>query len=1405
MSESLELNTPIVLNIVDKNMETILAKYVFNSTNEKIKKILHTASSKWSIDDKKELAKLNPNVAITSAEVYGGGDENGIDDHIIEDIMLDDGLLIDDTSITFDEEDIRNITDSSSTKSTELFNTDTPVKTQQPQSTGHARNIPQISQAKIIHDSIRMATTTLYRSDNITTFKQKVYLETGIPPYRQHLWVIFNNRPFQLSYRIKHDTYQTIDIVDTLYVETILEGIPVDTMWYASKEFISVESNEHITLQQIISKYQTVEIYCIDLSSFIPSSNIETIAQLITNDSYAYDLIYWGFIVKYYPMLSQGVFKEYITNPGVMKIQYPLVHPSRKLMGSKFEMEHLLLTTTSVPKPKPNMIKMNIVNSTIVVRSGYIHSDDDIILRNLFDMLPLSEVIHTCICNTQFDGHKTILIKKHTSIADVEYVHLPSNTIQYTVMIPKYGIAKIQINKTGNYKIIGDWVDGSELMFTGVFKVITESIMPIIENINAFGSTVSTRHIETINIGNGYFTNINMSIYIKQQATTAQFKTLRKHIDQFVTAGIMERVELDNSTLHYYQVKGVFMHDMNKYRVNAPLNNEYAPMYDSMAKHRWTIFITKKKSVKIIRRFSDIKIEVEGLREEEFKTWYTFLLLMLKPIIEMPSVAKTQSLSLVDESSSSAMKIRHMKEMDPMLYDLKKIYGKKVVYSQVCQKQHQPLIHDSASAGRTKYWNFTTKEPMWYSCPDERYPYLYFKTGVHPRDYCMPCCKKKEINLGNSDDKQTKLYNQCMETHAYKKSGKNLSRSRYVKTYSKFLYPNRISRLPEDTLEPLMYDNFAPAGIDEECTSKVKDKGYYIFGVPQHTDSVSNIGFIYCICHALELTVDQFVMDSIAKIKASKTWFVLLAGTITHYFATQDELINEMKSTLINHSMSTFDKWNDLFINITHLYWGVNVVTFVDRGVDSTSGTEIAHNADIHLYIPGNVRYVRDLISSNKSIIVINRGSTFYPVYMMYTNIYFKSGKIDTRIFDGTTHAIGSVRNIVRHYLQKWSSVTHTAIDLHIIMYFATHNDDVTIKRLFINDLNMCYGVHLIVGGAKNSVYIPVAYSVYYSGYELTFDIMGPEHTTKWDVLKPVITRINEAITNYSNDKHPERKDVDPVYPHLEHNIWMTVANSKSLIGFVSQSMLFYVKGPISKEDVKSQRVYVIDPHHANIAIRSRKPPSNDTRVKTVNRAIYNNYLYQLLFLTFIDIIHTHRNTPIRASIKKILHGSVKGVKLNIQLVESLKQVLVEYPNDLHNIIRIVTNNNPLDVLDNSFLEFDKYIIRKFTKLSQVECKAAVKKLLDPFLVIGTPTQNSGDMPNMLASCITNTDPNAMHCNKKKLIISKEKLDEYLDILVMDILNPLKAKYLTMYTFIPRSVDYFNFVNRPDERIFITL
>jgi 5'-3' exonuclease len=89
-----------------------------------------------------------------------------------------------------------------------------------------------------------------------------------------------------------------------------------------------------------------------------------------------------------------------------------------------------------------------------------------------------------------------------------------------------------------------------------------------------------------------------------------------------------------------------------------------------------------------------------------------------------------------------------------------------------------------------KYYNFTTKSNVYYTCPNPRYPNFSFLIGIHTQDYCVPCCKKK----GNQDPK---VYSGCLKDHLYADVDKLTKKSRYIINYGKSIEYRRLSHLPD--------------------------------------------------------------------------------------------------------------------------------------------------------------------------------------------------------------------------------------------------------------------------------------------------------------------------------------------------------------------------------------------------------------------------------------------------------------------------------------------------------------------------------------------------------------------------------------------------------------------------------
>lgn len=121
-----------------------------------------------------------------------------------------------------------------------------------------------------------------------------------------------------------------------------------------------------------------------------------------------------------------------------------------------------------------------------------------------------------------------------------------------------------------------------------------------------------------------------------------------------------------------------------------------------------------------------------------------------KPFLYITFVLAEQ----LSRHSSSNMRQREYHEShDPELYN-----HLSQRYSRMCQGERKPLMTQKDGANTYKYWNFTTNQPQIYKCPD-KYPNLYFITGKHKLNYCVPCCAQSKA--------PSEVNKQCLESHTY--------------------------------------------------------------------------------------------------------------------------------------------------------------------------------------------------------------------------------------------------------------------------------------------------------------------------------------------------------------------------------------------------------------------------------------------------------------------------------------------------------------------------------------------------------------------------------------------------------------------------------------------------------------
>jgi hypothetical protein len=100
--------------------------------------------------------------------------------------------------------------------------------------------------------------TYISPADNILEFKLKIFISTGIPIYRQHVWFKYRERSYPLHYTVMvHNHVENIDIERLItFYKTPKEakgiddvnGIPIEVEFYNSKDFLHISAKDPFEL-----------------------------------------------------------------------------------------------------------------------------------------------------------------------------------------------------------------------------------------------------------------------------------------------------------------------------------------------------------------------------------------------------------------------------------------------------------------------------------------------------------------------------------------------------------------------------------------------------------------------------------------------------------------------------------------------------------------------------------------------------------------------------------------------------------------------------------------------------------------------------------------------------------------------------------------------------------------------------------------------------------------------------------------------------------------------------------------------------------------------------------------------------------------------------------------------------
>ncbi len=778
-------------------------------------------------------------------------------------------------------------------------------------------NAPKPKQITAQEDVLVISDYYIYPDDRITEFKYKIYAATHkhwtpIPIHYQHIFC-YSGRIIPISYQIDIDNPVTVNILNSYAsIEKTgnIMGFPIDHEIYPAKNMIRISSSDHTqTLGDLYRNTGTSTFYIVNFG-FIMSQHLPILRELLRTDRVQIELLYYSFIIKFWPAITLELFEMIITNTDISKT-YPDLYPSLSKLNAQLVRESEILNAKySIIKKmdagkysfdptkisSQSLIMCNIKSATLSVSSIV-----PIVLnpREVFDSFELCEQVPIIKIRINIAGTETVITKIKESVPGIQSLYnlckykmqlLSTNSVLLVMRTSKDvdQFLVIVIRSNGNYIVRSIWNNSTNITFDNIRSYIQKNVNPLITQLNSMSRSIfSTQNtLPEITFNNSVFSELNIDIIWKKSLTDINFEFLKREINADIEDRILKMKSEDapeifnTNVLIFNAYKSICDVDPNIITQYYKVPNYYYYLIESKAKQKWQRIFDSGKQVILTRRTTDVKFEVNNFRESEFIYFYTYLSTRLYSI--KSRFDKSAAPILHKPTKSNNLKI--LKERDPELFKFK-VEDSNMVYSRLVQKSHQPVMYTPSEydilpakikESAVKYWNFTSQSPVYYHCPNPKNPYLNFITDYHPKKYCLPkCCKVRAIanakeNKYNSKyardpvtSKKCSIYNTCIQNHIYSSEAAELVKSRYIMNYKKALDYNRISYLPDIVVNYFMYNS------NEQVVTQSQNFINYTFSpdAPQKIYSVRELWRLTKNNKVYSVPISEFISDL-----STKSW-----------------------------------------------------------------------------------------------------------------------------------------------------------------------------------------------------------------------------------------------------------------------------------------------------------------------------------------------------------------------------------------------------------------------------------------------------------------------------------------------------------------------------------------------------
>lgn len=1208
-----------------------------------------------------------------------------------------------------------------------------------------------------------------YPEDSLEDVRYKISDITGILPNLLHIFYIHNNivsHPYQINI---YDIEYKIDIDDVSENTGLrLLGLHIDQYMENNKKDVKIYTKEQFSY---LGGFIT-DIYYTDLNN-VMDKGIDS--YNLVNDDYQLDLLYYGGILKYWPRLTIQDIKQLITGN---------YHPneSQKIHMILSQQEFIDAAYSS-----KYQIRYNIIRSLLSNLRTYGSFAN---IRNLFDWIHLSKRIPLIILCLDHKKYIKEYIPKSGILSELEINKIISPFSKNNVLLLLFpyneNFIRFAIFDDGYSTIDIIWGEKAQMTYELVINDTYHLMKPILGVFKNLGSVFGSLPAEKlVNIK-----QIKGLYYWKHAISLEGFKYIYERLQKYERAGLLYLKNVnryDTITLHF--LKGV---TYNKKIEDSQITNQYEYLWNQGYLQQWKNTYNGK-IVKFIHKINFIKIEVHHIANN------AEMLMILRYMISfLNNILKERNPKLFLQKYRGGPK--SLKERDPELYDVKKHDPNAKTYSILCQSDRQPYIYNEKELGQipkkwkkriVKYWNFTEKRPAYYVCPSDRFPALNFQYGHHPKNYCLPCCKKSMPTDGSQGDLINKT---CIKHPETVEEKLDITRGKlfYILNYGKTIPVDRISEIPNILYESI-FISFEKNRISGGAVTS-RDDNLFIYGINQEIrTSINNAGYMLSIIYALEYSgiSKDVIKDLIKYLSVLKNQFNLICG-IPHSYVSYSKISKDLLNTFVMddpgfNSVSAngiLDKqWINIIRQLILLRFDIDVLMITDAGGRFNISLQKKINDDI------------------KYLILLNNvdNGTINPIVLIENYKYFGKNfkKHDKKpqmkmIFDKNDKIIyNDVVNIIG---KKIAEKKYNDLDLNLIEKICEKETQYkfTIDTYFVNLHDQCYGIYLT--SVKGNIYSPITPTRV--GDKLNISSQFPDKT----ILNLGYADISQFFKTIAKYIKIEKKS------DIEHE--------GKIIGFSAecnqQIYLFYhtaISASASKEGKQGKKDsnvrFPYNPIEINRAIYNyhMKETKNKIIDQVKEKERYENNLYKLFLTEFANELYHDKNINMRNRIKELINKTnLNNDKEVTNFRIDINKLLKNYDLDIQRIFNIVKLKNSIKLIDNMKFDFDKNLLIRLRNTKDHEkVKNNLTQIMKKNVTIVKPKDlDRIELTNMYVTC--KIDSEQTQCRRNKLMMTDETFENYCDILASDILNPLKDNFISSLS--PSGVfNYYDYSVRPNELI----